>query len=371
MKSVEAFSRVADRLHEAALSPEEWPQALEALIDLINSDRGLVMTPGADGEAAALLAVARVDEHFARLCLSDSPGVAGPFASVDLPVGMPVTRTAFVSDRDFVRSAIYNEVVRPLNGYYSLHARARRGTGAFVIQLCRPQRAGDFDATATATLQILLPHLATALELQHRLQIAEHGYAGLARALDRLEAGVILTDALARPVFANARASRIVADADGLTAPESGLAAATPVATRRLREAIAAAGQDASIAGRQIRLDRPSHRAPLLLTLLPIFRLDVAMPGARAPRVAIFIKEVDAPPAVDAPALAEMFHLTRRECEVAALLASGRDLAQIASALGIGLGTVRHHLKRVFQKTGLNSQPKLVALLRGFLDPWR
>jgi DNA-binding CsgD family transcriptional regulator len=37
--------------------------------------------------------------------------------------------------------------------------------------------------------------------------------------------------------------------------------------------------------------------------------------------------------------------------------------------LGLGIGTARHHLKRVFEKTGVHSQVKLVALLRGFVNP--
>ena len=38
--------------------------------------------------------------------------------------------------------------------------------------------------------------------------------------------------------------------------------------------------------------------------------------------------------------------------------------------LGIGLSTVRYHLKRAFEKTGMRSQAALAALIRGFADPW-
>jgi DNA-binding CsgD family transcriptional regulator len=48
------------------------------------------------------------------------------------------------------------------------------------------------------------------------------------------------------------------------------------------------------------------------------------------------------------------------------MLGGGHDLAQIAVALGVGVGTVRHHLKRVFDKTGTRNQVSLVALIRGF-----
>jgi DNA-binding CsgD family transcriptional regulator len=115
-----------------------------------------------------------------------------------------------------------------------------------------------------------------------------------------------------------------------------------------------------------VRLSRPSGRPPLLATLLPI---GGALPGLRAPQVAVFIAEPDAPPALDRAALADTYRLTCRETEIAALLAGGLALETIAARLGIGIGTARNHLKRVFDKTGTSSQAALVASLRG-LTQW-
>jgi DNA-binding CsgD family transcriptional regulator len=85
--------------------------------------------------------------------------------------------------------------------------------------------------------------------------------------------------------------------------------------------------------------------------------------------VAMLVTEPDAPPPIDKEALADDFHLTQREADVACLLASGADLNVIAASLDLGLGTVRFHLKNAFQKTGTRSQAGLVALARGFARP--
>jgi DNA-binding CsgD family transcriptional regulator len=50
------------------------------------------------------------------------------------------------------------------------------------------------------------------------------------------------------------------------------------------------------------------------------------------------------------------------------LLADGVDRETVAARLGIGLGTVREHLRHVYAKVGVRSQPALIALLRGFAD---
>ncbi len=114
----------------------------------------------------------------------------------------------------------------------------------------------------------------------------------------------------------------------------------------------------------------PIGDAPLLLTVLPVLRLGAVVPGVGAPRVAIFITETDAPRAIDRAAVREAFHLTQRECDVAARLAGGFDLNRIAAELQIGRGTVRSHLTQIYEKTGAHSQAALVALLARFVCRW-
>lgn len=58
-----------------------------------------------------------------------------------------------------------------------------------------------------------------------------------------------------------------------------------------------------------------------------------------------------------------MYQLTPTEAVIASYLASGKSLDTIAGLCGIAPGTVRTHLKRIFDKTGARSQVSLVALL--------
>jgi DNA-binding CsgD family transcriptional regulator len=62
-------------------------------------------------------------------------------------------------------------------------------------------------------------------------------------------------------------------------------------------------------------------------------------------------------------ALRQLFGLTEREAQIAALLAEGSSLSTIAERLHLGLGTVRNHMKIIFGKTSTGRQGELVALL--------
>ena len=370
-----AIIEAIDRLYGAVTTPQDWPSAWEGVAGLVRADHAVVL---ARGSAAGYPLVASVGldlRHASRFSTPEAVRFGDAFLS-GLPLGMVVSRTDVVSDREWENAPAYNEIIRPVDGFQSMHARVGGpGETTSFVNLCRARRAGDFDLVERAKLQTIVPHLANALELLRRLGIAEHQNHGLSRLLDEIDSGVILLDAAGRPCFANGEAMRIMAEKDGLAVGPSGLFAATPVATQRLRQALARMtapdGTDARLlvtAGRRmrLRLDRPSLRPPLLLTLVPIYGLGAGSPQNAGPLIAVFIADPDGRPSIDRDALADAFHLTARELAVAELLAGGYDLKRAAQALSISVGTARNHLKHAFKKTNTHNQVSLVAVLRGF-----
>jgi DNA-binding CsgD family transcriptional regulator len=58
-----------------------------------------------------------------------------------------------------------------------------------------------------------------------------------------------------------------------------------------------------------------------------------------------------------------LYRLTNAQSELAQLLVMGKDLSGIAENLGVSVNTVRTHLQRMFDKTGVRSQSALVGIL--------
>lgn len=368
------------RLYSAVMAPVEWPAALEDVADLLHADHAIVFAVGPDA-SEPFVACGRVDSrHAARFGTPEAMRMGEPLLRL-LRAGRVVSSADVVSDRELETTAYYNELIRPVNTFYALNARLEvPGRTATFVNFCRPRRAGAFSVAEATTLQAILPHFAAALDLMHRLQGVQQRSDILLRLLDELDSGVILVGAAAEPCFINSRAARILTEADGLALGPSGLLAATPAATRRLRQVIA--GMTPLDVGRtrpglaaepraRLSLPRPSQRPPLLLSLHPIWRLDGAAPSIPRAFVGIFIAEPDVCAPIDRDALADAFRLTPREAAVADLLASGHDLKAAARALAIGIGTARNHLKHIFEKTDTHSQTRLMAVLRGFVGPRR
>jgi DNA-binding CsgD family transcriptional regulator len=364
MNVADTLLKLTERLYAAAAEPAQWGHALEGLVDVLGATHGTLDLYRPAQMSDSIVISARIDaQDMARSRVELMQAMAPLFFA--MPQGVS-QRAQLISDADFLRNEGYNEFIRPLGGFHSLNLRSNGGDRAMLLSLCRPHGAESFSPEDAAALRMIAPHIQNSVALQYRLQTQELRHASLARVIDRLYAGVIVTDGGGRPLLLNGRAEKIVAEADGLIVDAGGLAATSPMATRQLREAIAAANRSTATEQR-IRLDRPA-RAPLLLSVLPLWRLGSDLPGIAAPRVAIVIGEADAPPPIDGVAFADTYRLTTREREIAVLLGDGLDLPSVAMQLDIGIGTVRHHLKNLFEKTGARNQAALVALLRAFTD---
>ncbi|WP_295175325.1 helix-turn-helix transcriptional regulator, partial [uncultured Brevundimonas sp.] len=64
-----------------------------------------------------------------------------------------------------------------------------------------------------------------------------------------------------------------------------------------------------------------------------------------------------------AAAVRDLFGLTAAEAVVAARLAEGLGPQAVAQGLQVRIGTVRTHIRRIYEKCEVNSQIELVALL--------
>jgi DNA-binding CsgD family transcriptional regulator len=67
---------------------------------------------------------------------------------------------------------------------------------------------------------------------------------------------------------------------------------------------------------------------------------------------------------------AAIYGLSPAQKQVAALIAEGLSLTDIAQRMGITANTARTHLNRIFHKTGVHTQPALVRILLSAIAPY-
>ena len=133
------------------------------------------------------------DDDIARYFSEEGIRLWAPWQSVIVP-GKATGQHEVVSDRDFERLDVYNEIIKPTKGFHAGFAQQDRPGLCFHAAICRRRRAGPFDAGELQFIQRLLPHLTTALELQKRLGASEQNSHSFGKLLDRLQEGAVITD---------------------------------------------------------------------------------------------------------------------------------------------------------------------------------
>jgi DNA-binding CsgD family transcriptional regulator len=349
-----------DRLYEAAVVPEMWPEALVAFTELA-------------GAKASVLIAARGTE-FARWIVS-SPEFA-EIVEAHSQRYSPNIRTArliaadhagFVRDCDVLtqqeidNEPLYQDLLRP-NGYgFAVATAIFAPSGDNIIVHAEFASAhGAASVEAIARLDQLRPHLARAALLSSRLglerahamaeALAMLGVPGaVLRGKGRVYAANPLFESLIPGLFQDRRDRLCLTDTDADFLLQQALAALPLASGRSTVSSIPIAAED--------------ERSPMIVHLIPI--RGAAHDVFSQATALLVVTPVDRAAVPTAQVLQGLFDLTAAESRLAGLIAQAQTPREAALGLGITEETARTTLKRIFSKTGTRRQAELVRLLSG------
>lgn len=275
-----------------------------------------------------------------------------------------------VTDHDLVspveqrNSGFYQEWLRALDIYHMVGAVFPSGDAALgVLGIHRPEKAGAYEDADRQKVSILLPHLQRALWLSQQFSAATARHAVGEEALMRIDAAVFAVDARCRIMTLNVRGEALLRLADGLAMRQGRLALHDNLQDQRMvqlvRSCIQTVAGHPSPPGAAMALSR-IDRLPLTMIVAPL-RPDGLLASAR-PLALVIVRDPEAATPA-ATCLRELFGFTRTEAVIAADLASGLSLKNVADRRGIGAATVRSHLKRILSKTDTHRLAEAVALI--------
>jgi DNA-binding CsgD family transcriptional regulator/PAS domain-containing protein len=218
-----------------------------------------------------------------------------------------------------------------------------------------------------AAIELVMPHVRTALELRQRLREAEVLANNHIDVIESLNSGVVLLNERGESLFANRRAARFCAAYDGLHLRDSRLGAHRPedhqLLCRLIERANAVAlGQTTKLCGTgsirrraapplQVSAMSLSPRAPLLRLV-----------ASQVATVALFIRSPEDEAASLVELLAAGYGLTSAEARLGAQLFEGCTLAQAAERNRVSRETVRAQLRCIFNKTQVRRQTDFLRL---------
>ena len=350
-------------IYEAAFDEHLWVPVMNRMADAVGGGAtALIRKNLASGQGRGVfgrITEAQFTEYFGRFARSNplaqaiAPLAAGAFL-IDWQVMQKPT---------LMRSEYYNDFLlrRDIHGVLGLMVW-RQGAEVAIINLTRPPAKGEFLPEHAHLLAPFMPHLRRAIGLAERWPAGYNPAAGLDSIFAAWQAAAVVLDAGGRVLYANAAAERVLEAQDGVRISNGMLGAAEPGAARRLAALIAQAIQREAPLGGSLPLPRPSGRRPYAVDIIPCRpeRTGLFPPPVRA---VVTITDLDSESGPSVDTLRALLGLTPAQASVAALLARGRKLHEIAAMLRISVYTVRRHLGDAMAKTDTDSQATLVGLL--------
>ena len=376
MKDEATFARILAALHDAALDPARWPD-FSALVDEALGVRGTSMLFGdGDTDEDARIAFQWTCTHGER-----RPDMErlyfGTYYPMDervprlrhAPDGQLLHNTDVFTERELKTSPVY-QAFRTQNCADAVNVRLEGPSGSRILWMVHdPVDRDGWLSTRLDSIRRLLPHIRQTVRVQVALGRAETLGMTLENLLDATGLGIIQLDRRGRIVAANDRARKLLRTGDVLFDTGGSLFARTAPADDELRELLARAlprfGTPAAAGSMIVR--RPSGPPPLVLHVVPVVGRETetaAWPVAALVLLPHAAEAID----VDVDAVARTLRFTRAESQIAALLARGMTVREIAAATGRMESTVRFHVKHMFTKHGITRQVDLVRLVRSLVD---
>lgn len=351
-----------DRIYDAGMSFDRWPDALTRIADLLGADDASLgaMAPG----ALPWIFAPRTDPEFMRTYAEAYHPLDQVWHGVtERGVGR-ATSDAMVMPREALeKSAFHNEWSRP-QGYSTIMGSLILAEHGWRTVLMTPGRE-TFERDQLRLLRTLAPHLRRAVQMNIRLAQGDLQTEATATLLREMATAAFVLDADGRVLFANLAAEELfrsgaVRVIQGVVATQGDGAADL----RMLAARCAMGGPDAS--GAVVEALRP-RLPPLRLQVTPVRReAPVLAPGIAA---AIVFDVTGTAPDDPVQRLRRRYGLTAAEAVFALEIVKGDGKPATAERLGISFSTARTHLSRIFEKTGVHRQAELVRLVLGQDDP--
>lgn len=375
MSQEDLFLRILASFHETVWDDSHWPTT-SGLIDEACGTKGNFLGFGGGTSWED------IDVLFTWTCYRGQrhPELERLYREVYLPVDERVPRivqlpdsrlvhvSSFYTDREVKTSRLYNEALPLYNSRNGLNARLDGPGGSHIIwAVADPVEGGDWSSGQVETIERLLPHLRQFVRVRQALVDAGALNSTMATLFGNARMGVIQLDRHGRVVEANDEACNLLRRGDGLVDRTGFLHASLREEDEKLQKLLA--GTLPPFGGQGVGGSLVVSR-----TLLPfgvVLHISPVSEGRRdaySRRVAAVVLVVDPlnRATVDPGLLAIALGLTAAESNVAALLAQGNTIRDIAVKTGRSETTIKWHLRNIFGKHGLSGQVELVRLAMSF-----
>ena len=369
MSAEDSFERTLAALHRAALDDTRWLSAA-ALVNQACGVRGhaLVFGEGSSLQEGRTL--------FMRFCYGGERRedwertYLREYAEDDtrirrvlrLPDGALTHTDALFTEGEKKASALYNELLREMHARDGLNVHLLAPAGSHVGWIFADStERGGWSSDQVNMVERLQPHIRQFILVRHALLDAGALGASLSGLLDNTGVCVIQLDRRGKIMQANDRARDMLQRREALFAPGGFLRAVRMEENVNLQRLLAGAMPDYDAQGAAGSM--AIGGSPLSRTwIVHVQPVGAELTDSHTRRVAALVLAVSpaSPIWIDSDLVALALGLTDTESRLAAMLAAGRSVRDMAAETRRKKSTIRWHLSQIFRKHNMARQGELV-----------
>jgi DNA-binding CsgD family transcriptional regulator len=369
----EEFSNLVGDIYDAALDQSLWMPVLEKCVSFVGGCGAALFFKNAAANGGDAYFHTGITPYYRKLYFDQyvalDPATSGHFHA---DVEQPVAIADFISYDEFLQTRFYQEWARPqgLVDFVSIVLDKSEANVA-MFGVFRHERDGLADDETRRRMGLIAPHIRRSVVIGKLIDL-KHTEATSFDILDGLSAGIFLVSGDGSIVHANLAGNNMLGDGNLLRSTGGRLTVEDARVAQTMREGFAAADAgDIALGGKAITLPMISTTGDRYVGhLLPLNSGNRRSAGiGRGAAAALFVRKaaLETPSAPEV--IAKTFNLTPTELRVLLAIVEVGGVPEVAVALGIAVTTVKSHLGRLFDKTGVTRQAELVKLVAGYSTP--
>lgn len=366
-KDINAFNSALELLYKGIQAPEYWQQFLqEVRVLLQGANTSLIVThqhATSQNQILSTFDEAVFSNYIENYANKDAWSLSA--IAQGLHHAPVVDGEALVADKEIVKTEFYADFMREADFRYTLASlMCCNDKQIIALTVNRSKAQGAAKAEQKHWLSLLAPHIKHAIELRTLLDASK-----LSMATEQDKHAIVLWFELngALHLYAN-NFDKLLAQDIYFSGPDSYFSNHNlSKVVRQFAKKNAGHSQGEQTLPLRDRTNVISHLLKLKKTNTRATEGLFATKPKKQHMILASISPLKSP-LMGAQRFADFFKLSKREYDVLVCLAKGFTLNETSSILCIAKETGRAHLKKVFSKANVNSQPELLHLVNSLND---
>jgi len=356
-------------IYDAALDASRWTDVLAKIARYVDGQAAGLLTKNGVSKSGYIHYQVGVEPDFVR-SYSEAYWKFDPVATLpDCEDEQIVSVSELMPYDEFVAGRFYREWAKPQGWIDAASAVVEKSTGGCAyLTVVRNEASGMVDNEMRRRMGLIVPHVRRAVRTGKVIDLRQGEAATFANVLDGLSPAIFLVDADGQIIHGNAASRLLMATGDLLRGVHGRLTASDSQLDQALHSAIIAAATLEDVGGKGSAVSLRSHAGERYVAhVLPLSVGERHKAGMRSRAVAaLFVRKAELEAAPPSEVIRKTYKLTPTELRVLLAIVNVGGVRQVAGNLGVADTTVKTHLGRLFEKTGVSRQADLVKLVAGY-----